>query len=69
MSYYFDKFNVDNTHVGPLFIIFVFASSVWIGFYIGLRCMEHKMESKAIESGVGYYDSKTGEFKFVEVKG
>lgn len=46
-----------------------------IGLFVGCiisvivgKCVSEKWESAAINSGAGYYDSKTGELKFVEVK-
>ena len=46
-----------------------------IGLFIGCiisvivgKCIDEKWESEAINSKAGYYDSKTGEFKFIEVK-
>ena len=50
-------------------IVAIFPTIVYLlGALSGYAIGKYIMENRAIETRVGYYDSKTGEFKFVEIK-
>lgn len=49
-------------------LVICFVIGLVIGIFTGSVATSHKWETKALESGVGEYNQKTGKFQFVVTK-
>ena len=50
------------------FIVAIICCTLIIGAYIGSFLKKGDFERRAVEANVAYYDNKTKEFKFIDVK-